>query len=127
MSPVRDVIAYMATKREGTVATSLPGFIDMNGQVLYASLPDRPGGGGFANGFAAWAPDGRRLAVVRQQANSPAEIWLLELEAGQPYTKLVEFPPGPRIRGITWTADGSGIIIGEHDWTSDIVLLDRPK
>ena len=127
MSPVQDVIAYIATKREGTVATSLLGFIDMNGQILYASLPDRPGGGGFANGFAAWAPDGRRLAVVRQQANSPAEIWLLELEAAQPYTKLVEFPPGPRIRGITWTADGSGIIIGKHDWTSDIVLLDSPK
>ena len=72
-------------------------------------------------------PDGRRLAVVRQAGNSPAEIWLLELEAAQPYTKLVEFPPGPRIRGITWTADGSGIIIGEHDWTSDIVLLDSPK
>jgi eukaryotic-like serine/threonine-protein kinase len=127
MSPVRDVIAYIATKREGTVATSLPGFIDMNGQVLYASLPDRPGGGGFANGFAAWAPDGRRLAVVREQANSPSEIWLLELEGAQPYTKLVTFPPGPRIRGITWTADGSGIIIGEHDWTSDILLLDSPK
>ena len=82
---MRDVIAYISIKREGTVATSLLGFIDMNGQVLYASLPDRPGGGGFANGFAAWAPDGRRLAVVRQQANSPAEIWLLELEAAQPY------------------------------------------
>ena len=60
-------------------------------------------------------------------ANSPSEIWLLELEGAQLYTKLVEFPPGPRIRGITWTPDGSGIIIGEHDWTRDIVLLDSPK
>ena len=90
------------------MATSLLGFIDMNGQVLYASLPDRPGGGGFANGFAAWAPDGRRLAVVRQQANSPAEIWLLELEAAQPYSKLVEFPPGRGFAGSPGRPMGAG-------------------
>jgi len=34
----------------------------------------------------------------------------------------VELPIGPRIRGITWAADGS-LIVGQHDATSDIVLM----
>ena len=36
----------------------------------------------------------RRTRSVRRQANGPAETWLLELEAAQPYTKLVELPAG---------------------------------
>ena len=39
-------------------------------------------------------------------------------------TKLVDLPAGPRIRGITWTRDGA-LVIGKHDWTSDIVLMER--
>lgn len=33
-------------------------------------------------------------------------------------------PSAARIRGITWAMDGSALIIGQHDWTSDIVLMD---
>jgi hypothetical protein len=33
----------------------------------------------------------------------------------------------PRIRGVTWTRDGSTFIIGKHDSTSDIVLLDQTR
>jgi len=127
ISPSRDLIAYMSSRRDGTLATSSVGFIDANGTVMYPSLPERPGGGGFANGILAWSPDGGRLAVVRQQANSSTEIWLVEPNAAQPYTKLVQFPPGPRIRGITWTIDGKEIIVGKHDWTSDIVLLETSR
>ena len=37
----------------------------------------------------------------------------------------MEFPVGPRVRGLTWTPDGSAVILGKHDWTSDIVLMQR--
>jgi hypothetical protein len=39
----------------------------------------------------------------------------------------MEFPPGPRIRGIAWTPDGSALVYGKHDWTSDIVLMQRER
>jgi Tol biopolymer transport system component len=127
VSPTRDLIAYMSIRREGGHATSNVGFIDASGKVMYPALPDAPGGLGFVNGTLAWSPDGRRLAVTRQPTNGFPDIWIVEPEAGHPYTKLMEFPPGPRIRGITWTRDGAHLIIGKHDWTSDIVLIDRGK
>jgi hypothetical protein len=38
---------------------------------------------------------------------------------------LIELPVGPRIRGLAWARDGSALVIGQHDTTSDIVLLDQ--
>ena len=51
-------------------------------------------------------------------------IWLADPDAAIPFRKLVELPIGPRIRGITWAADGS-LIVGQQDATSDIVLMDQ--
>jgi hypothetical protein len=47
----------------------------------------------------------------------------VEPDTSNPYRKVIEFPPGPRIRGLSWTQDGSALIIGKHESTSDIVLL----
>jgi len=33
--------------------------------------------------------------------------------------------PGPRIRGITLTRDGSAVIVGKHETSSHIVMLDQ--
>jgi len=87
-------------------------------------MPQAPGGG-FASGLLAWSPDGRKLALVRQPTNTEASIWIVEPDTLDPYRKLIEFPTGPRIRGLTWTRDGSALIIGKHETTSDIVLLDQ--
>jgi Tol biopolymer transport system component len=125
-SLTRDLIAYMSTKREGAIATSTLGFVDL-GNVMHSNLADPPGGTGFSNGTIAWSPDGHRLAVTRQVTSSPAELWIVDRESAQPYTKILEFPPGPRVRRITWNNDGTYLIIGKHDWTSDIVLVDEGK
>ncbi len=125
-SPARDVVAYISTRRDGALAVSSVGFIDSRGTPLDFALPDPTRGAGFANGTFAWSPDGRRLAIIRQQTNSDVEVWLLDPEARQ-YTKTLQLPPGPRVRGLTWTKDGAYIIIGKHDWTSDIVLIDNGK
>jgi hypothetical protein len=73
--------------------------------------------------------DGRTLVCtlfeLRQQSNSAASIWIIDLESATPYTRLLELPAGPRIRGLTWTRDGTAVIIGKHDWTSDIVLMEQ--
>jgi len=66
----------------------------------------------------------RRIAVVEQSANNPTRIWLIDPEHPQPITRLAELQ-GARVRGVTWAPDGSAIVYGKHDWTSDIVLMQR--
>jgi Tol biopolymer transport system component len=124
VSPAGDVIAYMSTTRTEGAATTDIAFVDRDGREALSKLPSRPGAG-FANGLAAWSPDGNRLAVIEQQANLTTRVWLVEPNQKQPYTMLMEFPPGPRVRGLTWTPDGSAVIMGKHDWTSDIVLMQQ--
>jgi hypothetical protein len=64
------------------------------------------------------------LALVNQQSNATASIWIMDLQTAH-FEKLLDLGIGPRIRGVTWTRDGKALIIGKHDWTSDIVLMDQ--
>jgi serine/threonine protein kinase/Tol biopolymer transport system component len=116
--PTREVIAYMSLSANGSTKVA---FVDAAGQPLYQT---RSAGPNFANGMLSWSPDGRRLALVRQDANAPAEIWIADPDASNPYRKVLDLPPGPRIRGIVWTHDGSALIVGRHETASAIVLLD---
>jgi hypothetical protein len=73
----------------------------------------------------ARSPDGRQLALVSQNTNAPASIWAIEPAGSRPaFRRVLELPPGPRIRGIAWTPDGGSLVIGKHDTTSDIVLIE---
>ena len=66
--------------------------------------------------------------MVSQNTNLAASIWMIEPDSPNPsYRKVIELPVGPRIRGMAWTKDGSALIIGEHDTTSDIVLLGQSQ
>ena len=124
-NPARDLIAYMEPATSGPGYTRLS-FVDSAGQPQYKTLPPAPAiSAGFSNGMPAWSPDGRRLAVVSQNTNAAASIWIVDPESATPFRKLVELPVGPRIRGLAWARDGSALIIGQHDTTSDIVLLDQ--
>ena len=125
-SPTSDRIAYL----EPSTSTTGPAFVGLSfiapdGDPRSAKALKAPDiSAGFANGMLAWATDGRRLAVTSQNTNTVTSIWLADPDAAIPFRKLVELPVGPRIRGITWAADGS-LIVGQHDATSDIVLMDR--
>jgi len=66
------------------------------------------------------------LAVVAQPTNGAVSVWMVDADASTPYRKLLELPPGPRVRGIVWTPDGSALIAGIQELSSDIVLLDQP-
>ena len=124
-NPVRDVIAYLEPSKSGPASVRLV-FVSPDGTRLYSTLPPAPAiSAGFANGQVAWSPDGKTVAVVSQNTNLPAAVWTITPDDEQAaFRKIVELPMGPRIRGISWTADGSAIILGQHDWTSDIVLMD---
>jgi TolB protein len=122
--PKRDLIAYLEPATSGPGYTKLS-FVNSAGQPHYTALPPPPEIiRGFSNGMPAWSPDGRRLAVVSQNTNTAASIWIVSPDAASPFQKLVELPLGPRIRGVTWTRDGMALLIGRHDSLSDIVLLD---
>jgi Tol biopolymer transport system component len=128
VSPTGNVIAYIAAATSGPSRNRLA-FVDLTGHPAHETLPPPPNAnaGGFANGILAWAPDGRRLAVVNQGTETPA-IWIVEPSSSTPYRKLIEFTGGPRIRGISWTSDGHAIVIGKHDVaSSDIVVLDDQR
>jgi Tol biopolymer transport system component len=124
--PTRDVIAFLEPPTETGITTPL-GFVDSYGRRLYASLPPPPIGAGFANGTLAWAPDGRRLAVVSADTAQPTSVWIVDPDAAAPYRKLIDLPAGPRIRGVTWTRDGSAVIVGKHETSSHVVMLDQVK
>jgi eukaryotic-like serine/threonine-protein kinase len=119
-SPTRDLIAYIAATTTGRSQSRLA-FVDSAGHPRGVTSPPSE------NGVLAWAPDGKRLAVVAQGSDTPS-IWIVEPDAPNPTRKLIEFPGGPRIRGIAWVRSGDAIIIGKHDMaSSDIVLLDSGK
>jgi Tol biopolymer transport system component len=120
-STTRDLIAYLSPSTSGPSTVSVA-FVNASGQPVPLRMPQAPPAG-FASGLLAWSPDGRRLAVVRQPTNTEASVWIVEPDTSNPYRKVIEFPPGPRIRGLSWTQDGSALIIGKHESTSDIVLL----
>jgi Tol biopolymer transport system component len=125
-STARRLIAYMAPTSSGPSITRIA-FLDAHGKTVYDMLPPPPGPNGFGYGFAAWAPDGRRIAVVSQPGGGIASIWILQPDGAPVYRKLIELPPGPRVRGLAWTPDGSAIIVGKRDTASDIVIFESDK
>jgi Tol biopolymer transport system component len=124
-SPTHDRIAYIEATTSGPTVVTLV-IVDVAAEPTFKTFPAPEGiPTGFTNGIAAWSRDGRRLAIVSQNTNAAASIWLIEPDAGTAFQKLIELPIGPRIRGLTWTPDDAALIIGQHDTTSDIVLLDQ--
>jgi serine/threonine protein kinase/Tol biopolymer transport system component len=79
---------------------------------------------GFSNGLTAWSPDGRRIALVAAQANLRNTIWIFDPAARDQFRQLIELPVTVRVRGITWSPDGSSVIVGQQETKSDIVLFD---
>ena len=124
-SPTRDVIAYVSATTSGPTTSRLA-FVDPSGAPVDLALPELARGtvGGFQNGTLAWAPDGGRLAAVTQGYGGGYRSGLSKPNEASPYRKVTDLSGGPRLRGITWTRDGSAIIVGKHDVaSSDIVIM----
>jgi Tol biopolymer transport system component len=124
-NPARDVIAYVTAPPAGVGTAQPVAFVDSAGRDVLR--PVTASGLGFANGMLAWSPDGKRLAAISQPSNAPASVWLIDPEAANSLTRVADSAAGPRFRGISWTRDGTAVIVGKRDWTSDIVLLDQNK
>lgn len=123
-SPLTNRLAYLKLEEppeiSPTVRTTL--VIFENGQ--HHRYPLKESRQGFSNGLTAWSPDGRRVAVLVAQSNQPNEIWVFDPDTRDQFRKLHAFPVSVMVRGITWSPDGSSIIVGQQETKSDIVLFD---
>jgi Tol biopolymer transport system component len=118
-SPREDVIAYVEP-RGGAVGAFLR-FVRSNGQVVRADET----GVQIANGFLSWSPDGRRLAAVALPGAFSGSIWIVEPEGATPLRKLLDLAANDLLRGVTWSRDGSSLIVGRIQRAGDIFLAER--
>ena len=95
-------------------------FVDPSGKPALETLPPGPN---FSNGLLAWSPDGRRLAAAARNTTLFQELLVVDPSAAAPYRTLWKAPPGAGVLGVTWTADGSSIVLGLEEPRSDIVLF----
>ena len=89
----------------------------------YTGLPDVPDR--FGNGLMSWSSDGRKLAVAGLPGARAGYIWIFEPGRTTPPRKLLDLRPGVYLRGMSWSSDGSSIIVGHVQRSSDIVLAER--
>jgi hypothetical protein len=54
----------------------------------------------------------------------PSVAWIVEPGNVGFVRKIADFPADTRIRGVTWSHDGTSLILGRQRRDSDIVLLD---
>ena len=97
--------------------------MDREGRPQHLAVPDAPQQ--LPNGFLAWSPDGRRLAAVGLPGYRTGSISIVTLDSAPPFRKLIDLPSGVYLRGVTWSRDGSVLVIGHIRWAGDIVLAER--
>ena len=120
-SPHEDVIAYVEP-RGGNIGVFMQ-FVTPSGQVVhYGPAPEKVN---ISNGFVSWSPDGLRLAAVSLPGASSGSIWISEPKSGRPFRKLADLTAGVFVRGLTWSRDGSALIVGQIQWAGDIFVADR--
>jgi hypothetical protein len=119
-SPREDIIAYL---QPDPPRGTFPRFVTSDGQPRYTGVPDVPDQ--FGNGFVSWSLDGGRLAVAGLPGARAGYIWIFEPGGTTPPRKLLDLPAGVYLRGMAWSRDGSSLIVGRVQWSSDIVLAER--
>lgn len=81
--------------------------------------------GFFGDVDPAWSPDGLRLAAASVPGAFSASIWIIELQGAKPFRKLLDLPSGALPRGLTWSSDGSTLMLGRIRRTGDNFLAER--
>jgi serine/threonine-protein kinase len=120
-----DVIAYVEP-RGGTLGI-YPQLIRPDGSPVPSSRLDGPEAPWIANGFVVWSPDAKRIAAAALPGAGAGSVWIIDPNSPAPYKKVMDLPAGVFLRGLTWTPDGSSLIVGQYRWSGDIFLAERSK
>jgi eukaryotic-like serine/threonine-protein kinase len=123
-SPRDDVIAYVEARRptRGQPNSSRVAYVNSGGQPVHL---DRPASPNVLNGFLAWSRDGRHLAAFVDPGASSGVVWLLDTAGHEAARKIADLPAGVRLRGAAWAPDGSSLVLGYIQRSSDIALFER--
>ena len=120
-SPRDDVIAYVEPRGGATGAYAK--FIRSTGEPVH----DRGEHSELQvnNGILSWSPDGLRLAAASLPGGYGGSLWIVDPGAASPYRKLLDLATGDLIRGITWSRDGSSLVVGRVQRAGDIFFAER--
>jgi Tol biopolymer transport system component/C-terminal processing protease CtpA/Prc len=69
--------------------------------------------------YPAWMPDGRRLVYVRSSMEQPGQVWMSDLDGGEP--RLVLREPG-QYEGLSVSADGMTLLTTSRDRNPAVLL-----
>jgi Tol biopolymer transport system component len=133
LSPIDDTVAYLEPAMVPLpppdtgpgLARNRITFMDRYGAMMFPELPRL--NTNYGNGFLAWAPDGKRVAVASVSANAQSQIWIIEPDSKQSIRKLIDFPIAVRPRGLTWSKDGERVIFGSQEFNGDLVMYDLDR
>jgi len=113
-SPRDDVIAY----QDPVGAAARTKFIDRSGRPVNLGLEKSVGD---SAGWV-WSRDGRKGALLPRFSST-----LTIVDLRQPVSIQLVKLPFTGMRGLTWSPDGSAIIVGTVQSTSDIVMFQRQR
>jgi sugar lactone lactonase YvrE len=125
-SPTADLIAYLEVSPNvpGQQAAASVRFVTSVGQSVIRDIGQTLP---FANGFLAWSPDGRGIAVARVPGTAAASVWVAIPDENRPVRQVLTLPDDALIRGMVWAHDGRSVLIGQERASSDIVLFDQTQ
>ena len=87
----------------------------------------RPGNPPGGHSSPSWSPDAKRIAAAALPGAGAGSVWIIDPNSPAPYKKVMDLPAGVFLRGLTWTPDGSSLIVGQYRWSGDIFLAERSK
>ena len=120
----RDNVIAFIEPRGGSIGAYIQ-LIRSSGEPVSSSPLDAPGSPQIGNGSIVWSPDGKRIAASSLSGAGIGSLWIVEPASPKPYRKLLDFEAGVFTRGITWSNDGTSLILGTYRWSGDIFLAER--
>ncbi|MGH9400397.1 MAG: TolB family protein, partial [Thermoanaerobaculia bacterium] len=121
-SPRGDVIAYLEPILGAPTRLR---FVDPRGRPVSTGAPDA--GPEMGNGYLAWSPDGKLLAGMAFPGVTEGTLWIIDPAAPVSSRQLLRLPVERGGRGLAWVRDGTALLVGGYQTSSNVVLFSRDR